>query len=62
MAAAKPALTRSMPALAPDRVRFWSLRGFSYLLVFDMERTPPIFARMVHQSRDLPVVLANLDD
>ena len=62
MVAGKPALARTMLQLAPDRFRFWSLRGFPYLLVFDTDRTPPIVARVVHQSRDLPVVLANLDD
>ena len=62
MVAGKPALARTTLQLAPDRFRFWSLRGFPYLLVFDMDRTPPIVARMVHQSRDLPAVLADLDD
>lgn len=62
MIAGKPALARTMPALAPARFRFWSLRGFPYLLVFDTDRTPPIVARVVHQSRDLPIILANLDD
>lgn len=62
MVAANPALARTELALAPDRFRFWSLRGFPYLLVFDTDRTPPVVARVVHQSRDLPVVLANLDE
>lgn len=59
--ASKPALARTILELAPDRFRFWSLRGFPYLLVFDTGRTPPVVARVVHQSRDLPVILADLD-
>jgi toxin ParE1/3/4 len=43
--------------LAPRRYRFWSLRGFPYLLVYDAEAEPPIILRFVHQSRDLPGVL-----
>jgi toxin ParE1/3/4 len=54
---AKPKLGRVRPQLAPERYRFWSLRGFPYLLVYDAEAQPPIVLRFVHQSRDLPVVL-----
>jgi len=43
--------------LAPERYRFWSLRAFLYLLVYDAEAEPPIILRFVHQSRDLPAVL-----
>jgi len=61
MVAERPALARTMLRFAPDRFRFWSLRGFPYLLVFDTDRTPPIVARVVHHSHDLNVALANLD-
>ena len=61
MVAERPALARTMLRFAPDRFRFWSLRGFPYLLVFDTDRTPPIVARVVHQSRDLNAALADLD-
>lgn len=54
---AKPSLARAMPALAPPRYCFWSLRGFPYLLVVDTEREPPVVARFLHQSRDLPAAL-----
>ncbi len=37
--------------------RFWSLRGFPYLLLYDAEAEPPAVLRFVHQSRDLPRVL-----
>ena len=43
--------------LAPARYRFWSVRGFPYLLVYDAEAQPPIILRVVHQSRDLPAIL-----
>jgi toxin ParE1/3/4 len=54
---ARPNLGRVRLELAPARYRFWSLRGFPYLLVYDAETKPPIILRFVHQSRDLPAVL-----
>jgi len=53
----RPKLGRVRPTLAPVRYRFWSLRGFPYLLVYDAEAVPPIIVRFVHQARDLPSVL-----
>jgi toxin ParE1/3/4 len=53
----RPKLGRVRLELAPERFRFWSLRGFPYLLVYDAEAEPPIILRFVHQSRDLPAVL-----
>jgi len=54
---ARPKLGRLRPDLAPARYRFWSVRGFPYLLVYDAETEPPIILRVVHQSRDLPAIL-----
>ena len=54
---ARPKLGRIRLELAPARYRFWSLRGFPYLLVYDAEAVPAIILRFVHQSRDLPGVL-----
>jgi toxin ParE1/3/4 len=54
---ARPKLGRARLELAPERYRFWSLRGFPYLLVYDAEASPPIILRFVHQWRDLPTVL-----
>jgi toxin ParE1/3/4 len=54
---ARPKLGRVRLELAPERYRFWSLRGFLYLLVYDAAAEPPIILRFVRQSRDLPVVL-----
>jgi toxin ParE1/3/4 len=58
---AKPMLARVRVDLAPPRFRFWSLRGYPYLLVFDVESDPPLVARFVHQARDLPTLLHDLD-
>lgn len=58
--ASRPGLAHLRLDLATDRFRFWSLRGFPYLLVFDVDQSPPVVARMVHQSRDLPAALGDL--
>ena len=54
---ARSKLGRVRLDLAPERYRFWSLRGFPYLMVYDAEAEPPIILRFVHQSRDLPALL-----
>jgi toxin ParE1/3/4 len=59
--AGRPGMARVRLELAPERFRFWSLRGYPYLLVFDVTQTPPVVARVVHQMRDLPVVLGDLE-
>jgi toxin ParE1/3/4 len=56
----RPTLARTQLRLAPARYRFWSLRGYPYLLVIDTENDPPVVARFVHQARDLWVVLDDL--
>lgn len=61
MVRTKSMLARTRPELAPLRSRFWSLRGYPYLLVFDVESDPPLVARFVHQARDLPKLLDDLD-
>lgn len=53
----RPKLGRVRLDLAPARYRFWSLRGFPYLLVYDAEAEPPVILRFVHQSGDLPRIL-----
>jgi plasmid stabilization system protein ParE len=58
----QPELARGEPRLAPERFRFWSLRGYPYLLVIDAEHRPVIVARVVHASRDLPMALGDLGD
>jgi len=61
MIVAKPMLAHMRLELAPERYRFWPLRGYSYLLVVDAQHKPPVIARFVHQARDLPVVLDDLE-
>ena len=60
MITSRPGLAHLRLDLATDRFRFWPLRGFPYILVFDVDESPPVVARMVHQSRDLPTVLGDL--
>ncbi len=54
-------LARRRPKLASECYRFWSLRRYPYLLVLDVTRTPAVVVRIVHQSRDLPAALRDLD-
>ena len=60
MIAGRPGLARVRLHLATEQFRFWPLRGFPSILVFDVDRSPPVVARMVHQSRDLPAALGDL--
>lgn len=55
-----PMLGRLEPALADPRLRFWSIPGFPYLLVYRPDTSPPSIIRFVHAARDLPVALARL--
>lgn len=57
---ARPSLARLEPKLASDRFRFWSVRGFPYLLVIDTATALPKIVRIIHQARDLPVALRDL--
>jgi plasmid stabilization system protein ParE len=57
---AHPAAGRHELQLADERYRFWSLRGFPYLLVYRPTSRPPLILRVVHTSRDLGPLLANL--
>ena len=45
---------------APERFRFFVLRRFPYLIVYEPEQTPPRILRVVHASQDLAVLLADL--
>lgn len=58
----RPQLGRVRAELAPERYRFWSLRGFPYVVVYDVAADPPHIVRVVHAARDLPAVLRNLGD
>ncbi len=57
---ARPLAGRMRPELAPPHYRFWSLTRFPYILVYDTQTRPPRVARVVHMSRDLGPLLADL--
>lgn len=59
--AAQPMLGRQRTELLPAPYRFWSLRGFSYLLVYNATAVPPRILRVLHTARDLPALLGDLD-
>ena len=46
--------------LIDSPVRFWILRGFPYIIVYDSELRPPLILRVLYGARDLPEVLAEL--
>lgn len=43
--------------LADPPVRFYVLRGFPYLLVYDADASPPRVLRILHGARDIPEIL-----
>jgi plasmid stabilization system protein ParE len=61
MVGRRPALGRGRLDLAPARYPFWSLRDYLYMLVFDVRSDAPTVDRVVHQARDLPALLDDLD-
>lgn len=59
--ARRPELGRLRPDLLPAPFRFWAVRGFPYLLVYDAGRLPAQVVRVLHMARDLPSLLGDLD-
>jgi toxin ParE1/3/4 len=57
----QPKIGRHRPDLLPEPYRFWSLRGFLYLLVYDSAARPPRILRVLHMARDLGSVLDDFD-
>ena len=55
-----PAIGQLRPSLTSSRYRFWSLRGFPHLLVYDVLAEPPRIARVLHMARDLEPLLSDL--
>ena len=43
--------------LASLPIRFLTIRGFPYVVVYTPERDPPLILRVLHGARDLPEVL-----
>ncbi len=62
MLQARPKLGRVRPGLAPERYRFWSLRGFPYVMIYVVEGNGLIILRVVHTARDLHAILSESDD
>ncbi|MBF0462043.1 MAG: type II toxin-antitoxin system RelE/ParE family toxin [Magnetococcales bacterium] len=56
-----PRAGRKRSELANVPVRFLSLTGFPYVLVYDASTIPPLILRVLHSARDLPELLGNLN-
>jgi toxin ParE1/3/4 len=48
------------PELAGEPYRFVALTGFSYVIVYNSGRRPPLIVRILHGARDLPAILRDL--
>ena len=48
------------PELAGEPYRFVALTGFSYVIVYNAARRPPLIVRILHGARDLPEILRGL--
>lgn len=57
-----PAIGRRRPDLAAPRYRFWSLPRHRHVLAYTDATSPPRILRVLHTSRDLPPLLADLRD
>jgi toxin ParE1/3/4 len=59
--ARQPMLGQPRLDLLPEPYRFWSLRGFPYLLVYNSSVNPPRILRILHTARDLQTLLGDMD-
>jgi plasmid stabilization system protein ParE len=55
-----PRLGHRRPELLPGQFRFWAVRGFDYLLVYNADHPDRPILRVVHMARDLGPLLAYL--
>jgi plasmid stabilization system protein ParE len=60
--AERPGLGRRRPELLPEPFRFWSIRRWKLLLVYDPTTSPATILRVLNTSQDLPTLLADLRD
>ena len=60
--ARRPLLGHRRLELLPARFRFWAVRGFDHLLVYNAEHPDRTVLRMVHMARELGPLLAELSD
>ncbi len=58
--ARQPLLGHRRLDLLPERFRFWAVRGFDYLLVYNAEHPERPVLRVVHMARDLIPLLAEI--
>lgn len=60
--AQRPLLGHRRLELLPDPYRFYAVKGFSYLLVYNTARAGAPVARVAYMGRDLDTLLADLRD
>ena len=58
--ARRPLLGHRRPELLRGKFRFWAVRGFDYLLVYNAARPERRVLRVVHMARDLGPLLAGI--
>jgi plasmid stabilization system protein ParE len=58
--ARRPLLGHRRLELLPGRFRFWAVRGFDHLLVYNAEHPERTVLRVLHMARDLGPLLAEL--
>ena len=52
-----PPIGALKPQLASPPIRFLSIRGYPYVLVYTPDRGPPLIVRVLHGPRNLPDAL-----
>ena len=52
-----PLIGALKPHLASPPIRFLSIRGYPYAVVYTPDRDPPLIVRVLHGARDLPDAL-----
>jgi toxin ParE1/3/4 len=60
--AQRPLLGHRRPELLPDPYRFYAVKGFPYLLIYNTARDGAPVARVAFMGRDLDALLADLRD
>jgi toxin ParE1/3/4 len=55
-----PRIAPARLELADESIRFLTLTGYPYIVVYDAERIPPLILRVLHGARDIPAVLRGI--
>jgi len=58
--ARRPLMGHRRLELLPGKFRFWAVRGFDYLLVYNAEHPERRVLRVVHMARDLGPLLSGI--